>query len=1645
MKAKMKVKTIARLAVAMLASCAAFRVCADVWNDGLGHDWTYKINGDSATITAVTVAGTMTAVSGEIVVPEDINGIEVTSFGQTFLMNTGITSVTIPSGVTNIQDSAFYECSSLVSVSLPDGLVSIGNSAFYRCLNLAAIDLPDSIESIGSRAFEYCRKLKDVRIPEKITVIEDYTFDGCGNLTHIDFPSELKSIGEWAFLDCYLESLELPDGLSEIGRYAFAACTGFTELYIPGSVKSINSTAFIKYSVIATLKHLIIGEGVEEIDGFRDVSTLESVVIPSTAKRIASSAFSGCELETVDFRSSALVPFATIFGGAKLRNITIAEDNPTYSCIDGVLYDKGATKLLCYPAAGKTESFAIPSTVREIDAYAFCNSEGLDEIILPQNLEAIGNRAFSGCSSLASLEIPGKVATLGEYMFIGCTNLVTVNIEDGNACFYSHDGIVYDSDNALVVCPPGRTAPVTVSETAVKIKPGAFYSCSRIPSVYVPSSVKEIGMDAFNGCESLQTAIIEPGITEIPRAMFSGCSSLAEFTIPQGVETIGREAFRECYSLKHIALPNGVRKIGDSAFVSCSALESIDLPQTLTEIGMNSFWGCDSLNTIAIPDSVTKLHAQCFMYCFGLETIIIGDGVKTLPNYSFDGCVKLKNIVFGKNVESIGAGCFQGCKALEEIDIPDTVKTIGAGAFMADYRTSYINSTLRRVRIGDGVTEIGNNAFEDCVALSEVMFGKNVKVVGSRAFSGCTSLPYVALPEGLEKIGSSAFYNCPSLLRVAIPSAVDSIGTSAFTYSTALREIVFAGDAPASVGDSAFAGVAPDCKGYVSRASTGWDVDIPGSWNAMTLDYIDKYFCVHLDVNGGEELSAPYAELYVEKGSRLGALPVPTRDNYSFLGWFTAAEGGDVVGEGSVISNDATLYAHWIRRMIVWKKDFEGAGTFADGFAGGRMANAIFGYEDDAAVSQDAPTAATRTLADGSESQFVQFTFNNKNKPVSQVFMLPERLRDLDDYELSFYWYAGSSYLGDSNGLYVKGVADVDGVEIATNVVTLVVPFGGAKSSVAQESVVNIYRGDDINDAISTNALVASKRGNEPALNPQYWYKVTLNASANAGVTMSMQGHDGKICLPETRLTDSPVTLRAIGIRVASTSSYTSYAGLDDMEIAIPEGASVPVAVEFSPNGGVGGVAALETECGSAVRLPTSLGIVRSGFAFAGWSDGDAIYAPGDEYRVWLEGGRLSAVWHKLPRATAFAKDFENASTYADGFTDGKLVNAVFGYVRDESGSAGACSRQVRLSADGASSHFAQFNNTARKQAITKYFTFPGGVQLLTDYEFTFKWFAGASWDTGYDCGFYLKGMADVDGVATLTNIVTVVVPGKSSHSGENMLNVYRGDNLGDVVSSGVLAGSTRGCAPSNSVAAAKYWYSVTLRGNRKTGVTLEMVNGTGSSALQETIVSERFVSLKCLGIRVTTDRYSVYGGLDDFAVETAAATPGISGDDGAALEIDSAGKYTIRPSTQSKSVVVELPSDVDASKVKVVVSPDVATVDAMGAAVRVARGNYDITEYLQIPPPVLGVVNVGAAEVLDEIKKEAMDVESGAEIDISPESPTLTTAQTRPGLTYTLVEGTTLEDMAAGDSTVGDGRKWTPNVTVKGGSSGFYTIKVEK
>ena len=172
---------------------------------------------------------------------------------------------------------------------------------------------------------------------------------------------------------------------------------------------------------------------------------------------------------------------------------------------------------------------------------------------------------------------------------------------------------------------------------------------------------------------------------------------------------------------------------------------------------------------------------------------------------------------------------------------------------------------------------------------------------------------------------------------------------------------------------------------------------------------------------------------------------------------------------------------------------------------------------------------------------------------------------------------------------------------------------------------------------------------------------------------------------------------------------------------------------------------------------------------------------------------------------------------------------------------------------------------------------------------------------------------------------------------------------------------------------------------------------------------------------------------------------PSIAGDGAATVTGDAESGYVVTPSTTTGTVEVEIPSGLDPAKVTVEVPPT-ASVKPNGAAVKVVNGANDITAFLDMPAAdANGVINLGDATVKDAIVEEVLDPEEGAVLVLTPETPSITTAETRAGLTYTFYEGTTLQNMTQKATKVGDGNAWTPAITVKGGSSGFYSVHVTK
>ena len=350
------------------------------------------------------------------------------------------------------------------------------------------------------------------------------------------------------------------------------------------------------------------------------------------------------------------------------------------------------------------------------------NSRYLDTIVIPETfngkpITTIVENAFNGATHLKNITIPSSVTSVGDNAFFNC----------GELQYNEHDNALYlgNHENPYLVLVKAKDATITrcaVSEKTVAICDNAFYGCTELTSISIPSSVKSIGSYAFQGCASLGEANIPEGCTFIGTETFDGCASLSKITIPSTVTNIGMSAFSNCVSLKEVS------------FAKNSAL---------TSIANAAFSGCKSLKSITVPKSVK----------------LIGDNKATInTNGVFNGCSSLETVTFeeGSVLEQIGNFAFASCSKLESISLPASVKQIG--------HSSFRTSGLKSIELPASLTTVGDNTFYGCKSLKTVTFGNKLNRIGYQAFAACQSLNNVVIPESVKIIGQAAFNEgCTSL------------------------------------------------------------------------------------------------------------------------------------------------------------------------------------------------------------------------------------------------------------------------------------------------------------------------------------------------------------------------------------------------------------------------------------------------------------------------------------------------------------------------------------------------------------------------------------------------------------------------------------------------------------------------------------------------------------------------------------------------------------------------------------------------------------------------------------------------------------------------------------------------------------------
>jgi hypothetical protein len=797
-------------------------------------EFSYITNGDDTiTITGYTGPG------GALTIPSEINNLPVTSIGDYALTNSSLTSVTIGTNVTSIGDNAFFDCTALSNVTVPASVTTIGDGAFEYCPSLTAITVASNNPAYSSLAgvlfnkgqttlIEYPEGIAGpYTIPDSVTSIGDYAFRNSTGLTSVTIPNSVTSIGDYAFFYCTgLTSVTIGTGVTSIGDSAFYGCTSLSNITIPSSVTSIGENAFSDTSLTSlAIPNSVTSIGIE---AFSQCASLTNVTIGTGVTSIGVGAFYGCN---------------------SLTAMTVDGQNPSYSSLNGVLFDKNQTTLVEYPGGlpvGVGGTYTIPGGVTSIGDWAFLDCYRLTNVTIPNSVTSIGEYAFAYCVDLTSVTIPNSVTSIGEYAFFDCVYLTSVTIGNGvtdigdwtfSVC--SSLTAVYFTGNA-----PGVTNDLTVfsgdTEATVYYLPrttGWGSTFDGIPAVLetppLPFQMVSIQRQGNNilltwtsptGTNMVQATNGGPGgiydstsFADIPSSLtiIPGGGATTNFVDIGGATNSPSRYYRvrmvvpvspSCftYTTNNSAITITGYTCSDAAVTIPGAIN--DLP--VTSIGGYAFTNCTTITSVAIPDSVISIGDETFYECDDLTSVTIGTNVTSIGDYAFWGCTSLTNVTIPASVTSYGDDAFGDCTKLTAITVNTNNPAYSsvAGVLFNQSGTTLIQYPAGNVEtsytIPNSVTSIGLGAFQGCTGLATVTIGTNVTSIGQSAFEWCTGLTSVTIGTNVTSIGAQAFEGS-GLTNVTIPDSVTNIGFYAFVGCTSLTNVTIPASVT-SIGDDPF-------------------------------------------------------------------------------------------------------------------------------------------------------------------------------------------------------------------------------------------------------------------------------------------------------------------------------------------------------------------------------------------------------------------------------------------------------------------------------------------------------------------------------------------------------------------------------------------------------------------------------------------------------------------------------------------------------------------------------------------------------------------------------------------------------------------------------------------------------------------------
>lgn len=530
-------------------------------------------------------------------------------------------TITIPDGVTEIGDFAFYMVDNCHNFVIPNTVEKIGKSAFGHCYELPSISIPDSVTEIGEDVFQSCDNLSSVTLGTGLKVIPRYSFDYCTSLTDIVIPGNIEEIADSAFFGCPLSHITLNEGLKKIGEGAFYFVPNFSDdgyyvgetesdlavLTLPDSLEEIGKNAFYGHT---NLKQINIGSGLKAFNpaAFPD-SPINAITIS------ADNPYLIYQNNIIFSKDKSVVYFATenVGGDVILPDEVVTIGDFAFSNKDQLTTLTLGSKVETIGESAfyyaSLSTLVLPDSVKEIKSNAFYSSD-LTSITLNEGLETIGEGAFTYCN-LEEITLPDSLITLGASAF-------SMNFSLTKVTFGSN--LISIGNNAFQNCP--LTGVITLPASLETLGEEVFYSTSSAASG-ITDFVVEAGSEHFSTENGL---LMDKDKTQV--LAYAGGNERTSLTLPETIKEIKPYAFQRAANLTSLTLNDGLERIDDYGLAYLPNVAALEIPSSVTYVGYSAFAGFRTTSTISFnctQEFAIKNFDQYFDSSCQAEIIFLGD------------------------------------------------------------------------------------------------------------------------------------------------------------------------------------------------------------------------------------------------------------------------------------------------------------------------------------------------------------------------------------------------------------------------------------------------------------------------------------------------------------------------------------------------------------------------------------------------------------------------------------------------------------------------------------------------------------------------------------------------------------------------------------------------------------------------------------------------------------------------------------------------------------------------------------------------------------------------------------------------------------------------------------------------------------